>query len=1083
MGNDRSRNRYQGLGMPDRRLDSSGAIWDAQTTAQQAGPRPGVPVPQQAETALVVSAGGVMASTDAIDLRVVRGGLVGAGQGSWGWRRRGATPYYGWDHPGLVTHTEGIKWGTTTGDDHEDVDVCTTAAGTVIVVAAVPGVGSFTLRAYRRTMGSTTWATVTIATGLTVRPRAGVCSMPDGSDQVWYWVADAGNTAQIRVERSVDDGATWAATATGALDVPIDTSGTAGAGAAGFDLGRIRVAVANGQTLLLAHIIAHNTTPTFRSSVVQAAGPGNGEALINVSINGGTSFWGFPTIAVLNGQFIAGIHGGPVDNEIRLYRLASALTPIDSAGGLATPARGGFEPGFFDGTAKFQIGGVAELVVDDVGALYHLIQVDNSDAALAGAVLISRTRDNAATWEPLGTFPAPLSGTIQQSALVNIADAGTRINALGATFRAGQLVLAATHESTGTTLDESLLALYAGGHSTLTVPGLDAFAALSRRASWSRIGLPLDLPDAVGWTLTTAGTASAAISTSEPRLRISTTSGTQAYDVRPPGAVAESLISRVAMRLDGTPLGVVTAGFRQADGTTEHEIEIHLGASSTIIRDIPSGAALATISLPGAVAREYLVSMRAGRATVAFRTYSNDIDRTWTIAVAGATLTAAGSPSSDNRVIFGNIGVTAVSDWYEWHLVSDAEAGRGFSQGFANPADLIGRDWAPPPHAAKISTGTTIGAMRGPGRVNDEWRIDPRYRYGIDSAFWREAPAARIGWRSVNTTAQAIALQLTTNGRPRIMSDTALFTLIGVNFSQFEISGWDGSAWQSLATVDTRLPAGVLVGSGDTLVSSSSVGSTTYLDAGEYAGACVEWGSNVYRIRDHSAGVLGTTGTARMAEIVVDGLDTATASQDGAIIPRDVAVRVDLLGVHYSAWRIGIASQPTPEGYHEIGLLHVGRVEVFGTPPAFGWQTSTATNTTSETSPDGTTRTARRGDAQRQYVQAWTDGVWMGQHDNGVGSPDFLLLNANGNAEPSGTKHDTGAQVEGLLREVDGADRPVVVLRTVDRLDGATVQVYNRRAQFMLARLSGEVSVENVRGPEYASELVRIAQLVADEVV
>ena len=107
----------------------------------------------------------------------------------------------------------------------------------------------------------------------------------------------------------------------------------------------------------------------------------------------------------------------------------------------------------------------------------------------------------------------------------------------------------------------------------------------------------------------------------------------------------------------------------------------------------------------------------------------------------------------------------------------------------------------------------------------------------------------------------------------------------------------------------------------------------------------------------------------------------------------------------------------------------------------------------------------------------------MGQHDNGIGSPDYLDLNASGSAEPSGTKHDTAAQVEGLLREVDGPDRPVVVLRTVDQLDGSTVEIYNRRAEFMIARLGGDVTVENVRGPEYASELVRIAQLVADELV
>jgi hypothetical protein len=228
MGNDRSRDRYQGLGMPDRRLDSSSSVWDAQTTAQQAGPTPGVPVPQQTDTALVVTAGGAMTSSDAIDLRVIRGGLVGPGQGSWGWRARGGTDWYGWDHPGLLTGMQGVSWGTATINIHNQVDACTTADGTVILVAAVvDALGGITLRAYRRTLGSTSWSTVTIASGLAIRPRAAVYVMPDRSVQVWYWVEDAGSTAQIRVERSTDDGATWATTATGALDVPVDISGSA----------------------------------------------------------------------------------------------------------------------------------------------------------------------------------------------------------------------------------------------------------------------------------------------------------------------------------------------------------------------------------------------------------------------------------------------------------------------------------------------------------------------------------------------------------------------------------------------------------------------------------------------------------------------------------------------------------------------------------------------------------------------------------------------------------------------------------------------------------------------------------------
>ena len=173
--------------------------------------------------------------------------------------------------------------------------------------------------------------------------------------------------------------------------------------------------------------------------------------------------------------------------------------------------------------------------------------------------------------------------------------------------------------------------------------------------------------------------------------------------------------------------------------------------------------------------------------------------------------------------------------------------------------------------------------------------------------------------------------------------------MIGINFGRFTIDGYNGTAWQTLATVDARLDAGNLTGSGDSVRPASATGSTTYVEAGEFAGSCIEWGANAYRIADHSAGVLGTSGTARIAEFILDGLDTATATNAGKIVPRDVAVRIDLLGSHYSGWRISINAQDTPEGYFEIGLLHFARVEVFGTPPAFGWQPTTEANTTTET--------------------------------------------------------------------------------------------------------------------------------------
>lgn len=1095
MGTDASRDRYQGLGIPDPRLDDpDSAIYTADTTVGQAGPEPGVPVPQQADTALVVTSGGVMAASDAFDVRCIRGGLTGPGQGGFAWRNRGATDWYGWDHSGLLTHHEPIRWGTAIGDDHEEVDVAFSADGTLVAVASVQIIGGFTLRAYTKARGATSWTTNTIdgdvANPLTVRPRAAVVRMPDQSLQVWYWVESSTNRAQVRVARSTDDGATWTTTATECLDTPVDTSGTPGAGAAGYVLDRIRVASTGGQTLLLAHLVANNTTPTYRSVYLQAAGAGNGEALQVVEYSAQTLFWGLVDIETVGDDFYVGRMPASVDQDVKVYRLSSAFLPLSLSSSVGLVDLAGYNLGVYDGTGKYATGGHLELFADDAGALYVVAQIDNA-AQPYSATIISRSFDLGATWSPLGSYPAALSGTIDFSVAVALRDTATRLARIGCVYADGRVFMAYTHESSATTTDSSLGAIYLGGYSTVTIPGLDLFADDSRRVSWFQAGIPLDLPGAVGWTTSTSGGGTETINTSTPRLDL-TTSGAlddQFYTLTtaPTGTVNEPLIARfgVAVITGAASTKEIWFGARLADGTNEYEVEVYLRTAGFIVQDVSGATQIASVALDMTTAREFLLSMDSGKVTIAYRTWDADASRDWTVAVDGGTVTNnTATPAANNRLQFGHENAaTSGSNWYAYHFVSDAEAGLGFSAGYTNPSDLLPRYWAPPPFASVLPSGLTLQAQRGPGRTGDQWTVDPRYRYALASAWTQRTPNARRGWRSLNTTAQNIAVSLSTNGDPTALSDSILWTFIECNFAEFTLQGWDGSAYQTIASVDTTIEVGGWAIEGNTLTPNASAGSTTYVEANEFRGAVAIVGANRYRIVSHTAGVLGTDNTTRIARFYVTGLDSASSTTTtSGIIPRDFAVRFDLNGTSYRRFRLQIDSQATPEGYFEIGTLHIGRVEVFGTPPAWGWQTVARPNVDVQRAPDGTTRARNRGDLLRTYTVAWTDGVWEGQTPDGVGDPSYLTLNTNGSAEPIGLKHDTGMLVRGLLSEVDGARRPVVVLRTINRLTSPAVsEVYNRRDQFMLARLDGDVTVENIRGTEFQNELVRIAQLVADE--
>ena len=71
MGSDKSRTHYQGLVIEDERI----SIWEAETNASEAGPRPGVPEPLN-QTGMTLQSYGSQSASKDLRIRTQRGGFA-----------------------------------------------------------------------------------------------------------------------------------------------------------------------------------------------------------------------------------------------------------------------------------------------------------------------------------------------------------------------------------------------------------------------------------------------------------------------------------------------------------------------------------------------------------------------------------------------------------------------------------------------------------------------------------------------------------------------------------------------------------------------------------------------------------------------------------------------------------------------------------------------------------------------------------------------------------------------------------------------------------------------------------------------
>jgi len=1127
----------RGLGLPY--VLTEAHIWDAQTTATQQGPTAGRAVPQDSYSLVLQTAGSQSASKE-LRVKVQRGGNPGPGGAEVIYQYDGDTTWRGQDvqqtsayqviRSELGPLTSGLNDPDATGFyDGDRVDkICAVyqryTGSAYLVEAAVydPAAG--------------TWGKATIYTQ-TASPTDGyhpcvAYNEQDGYLYVCHWIYDTtAELAQIATHRS-RDGATWETVSDWALDEGVDISGTPGAGTAGYEVGRLRMAFQSGQCLLMAHLIANNTSAT-RDQVGQWGSASRAAQFTSVTksivtISGSeivffSSHSVYVDRGVLTVTFPTVINGNRDVGFLTIIRLPSAFASIANravvydynnafafkdgnslANGVPIDIPSGFLINDTDGS----------MWPGEDGAVYGAFRSVDSSATNTNAVYLIRSADGSA-FKYTGNGDSLLTQAADAVAFYS-GDTNTYLTDFVGVSHRGRQVLIGLSES-DTTSANTLCALFLGGPTSVNLPARVTYPRPFQQSSFGLSYLPFELPANVG-SLVTSGSGTDTLSTSGLLNRV-TSSNTRISYATPTSTVAQGLIVRYAHTLNsggnkGTDADVLKV--RTADGVN-NDYEVSLRFDGTGFRVFDDNASSAVGVDKGAVdpnsGIDVLVALVDGKLSVWYRALSSLSDRPWTEGTSNHSLTNdTSSPTGGNRVLFGvNTSATVDIDVHELHIMSGAAVSGGLGTGFTNPDDLRGRPLPRRGRYIGIDDGVLVTALDGSAKKGDTFHIDTAYEHPLERMLHRESPSPRTAWRSTSVTSGNVAQQriafvanpdaTTLGSEEQDLGSTLMYcTLAGINWESGAIERYDtgSSSWVSVATISNGISTtyGMIRRGNQLTVPSVPTTSTgTYFAENECAGWTVKLGTTYRKISGNTPGTLATNISGPKPIFFLEDIDGSEPTLSTmTLIPDRVTVTFHTDGETGSGWALRIDAQQTaPYKVNgtatwdlRVGHLSLGRVLVFGTQYARGRVIMFEADDLTEDTPGGTRRAVRAGPGARRVRIAWTDPVDTTQVLGGESDPDYLKSTSTaGNAAVAAQKGLPYDLLGALTRQ--GARDPVTYLPRIEVSTGSTdTQTFLQQQQHLLATITSAPQIESVLGEEgsgSAGELFRVATVVLEELV
>tara|TARA_R100000808_G_C2153469_1_gene163695 strand:- start:1250 stop:4252 length:3003 start_codon:yes stop_codon:yes gene_type:complete len=965
--------------------------------------------------------------------------------------------------------------------------------------------------------------------------------LPGDRVLLYYLAETSSGLGNIRAYESTDKGATWTVAASAVLQDPISiSSAAASSGDTTFRMQRIRAAYGGGQVLMMVGLLSNNDDLTNRQLWKQYASDSAGLFFTKVedapttgvawaSVSGFAYELSKFDVAYQASSFIVTSVQTESAKVVTISKLGSAFQALTTAESVSTSELSiDFAPISSDPSNNGEFTSDVEadescVAISDNGQIYiYAIGKGTVSPTTTRFGVCFVSRDDGDSIEFLGKSGI-IAGDSTYSSPAGVwwdgGDTSTAPSTFVTTFARGRVVMMGLHRAHPGTQDYSLSMLSLGGSSTVTMPAIEGYTDETKRGGWEYNWLPFDLPGDTGyWTRATASTgAGVSESLSSGMLSIAITGATEynRYSANPGSSVFnDGLLVRFSMLCTAGQVANLNVGVRirlaQNSPDNDYDATIAFGSTAFRVYDNNASAQIGSdVSIDMTTEHEFIVAMKGGSDgnndgvyQVWYRPKNSASDREWTKSIGSTTLNNdTSSAATNNEILWGNIAVpasTAItsSKWSEFHVSMGQSVGENITAQ-VNPTDLWAKGYSTVGGRSYVDAGTFITAYGGPARRDDLFLVNTRYGYPISRIMFSESQTPRVKWRSTGVTQQTIALALDNT----ILGDDDSFPgndvigicLLGINWRTGELQGYNSgtTSWDTIAEIDSASGMTDLhwTREGGSIMPKGTASGSQYLYTAEFEGGTFglkdATGTNLRKISTNTSGKWKGTTTQKLPTVILDGAATSDRSSGnlGYIMSPSVTVIAKLNGAKYAGYRLMIDAQSTVDGYFEIGNVIVGWVEAFGRQYSRGRIIETAANTSVVGRTDGTTTSNNYGPAQRKVQLAWTDGVDVSSVQGSSPDPDYILGSADGSAEPIASVGGVPYQIEGIVRMMDGPDKAVVYLPSVDK-SGNTITL-NRRHQFVAGRLTSPARLESVVGDENVDpgEVFRVASVSIEEIV
>jgi hypothetical protein len=1055
MPSDVSKTQYPAFLVPDAAFTAANLAADSVYACPD--PIPGQPVPT-GSSALALSSSGYQ-SAGTLTITTQQGGTIGREGATFIWSD--GTYDYGWDAPTVLTGWQPLVWSTT--PILAQPFLLPLQSGTLLALYA-SGTGSN--NPYSALRSGATWGTpAAIDLDATGAPGCSPCAiqLADGKILLFAMIEDtATDTVTARMLFSDNDGSTWTVGASGVLPVSISVA----AGASGFTVKRMRVAMSNDQILLLLWLKSGDTTPAFADELRQYASSDGGHTfklvwtsdrtLSAVTQQGG----GYPEVVICGGAFVVGWLS-LVDTEPVIRVIESAYQSLGEATDYTAVSSEVW--GLLDGTGKFFTDGDFVMVCDETGVLY----ITGRQPTVTGRPwLIQRSTDVGQTWAAM----ARSSGTSGGGKWWDGGDNGSYpYDAHGAWWR-GQLILLHRHAADPSTYDGGSLSFSTlGGYSSATMPGYDAWRLDTRQVTWGRTYVPYDVPSDMGWTATTAGAPTAAVTTGLLVLGAAIGESIRYHQV-PAGTVAGGIMGAWAWQVTSGTAQVI---LRVADVGEGYQLTVTLTTTTLTVYDGQTGASIDSAAASGEV--EILCGIREGGvASVWYRTSVADpctSVRGWILLVDAHILTDdAGATWTASRVDFG-LAVPGGVKFRRLAYVDDEGAtytGNGLG-GAQYPAALLGRRYATVP--VELVDRTSIQAAGGPTYTGEEWTITTDYERPPSRLHGEVSPSLRDGARFDYSAATELIWTFHTSNTGQLGYPLA-FAALGTNAPNLKLYGYNAAtpAWVLLATLDMRIATAFSWTRTGRMVKITSVGTPYYAIRNQHAGGWMDLGGGKLRkVLRNTEGQVGAT-TSAVALFELEGVDDTEGTSGTGTLYVNSAVWVLPEPAAYSRYKVKIDAFTHPDGYLTIGKLMIGSIHLFARLPSNGRKTSFEPQIVGERPPGGVMASRRLGPSIVTKNIPMED--LLTTYQLGTAAPDYVrLLETTG--EKIAALDAAGPSLIGLLEEV-GAGKMVYLDRVPIQSSSAGSVV---RDGILYGSIRGGYGYNALHGNEYRGETWTLDEL------